>query len=115
MTDGNRGGLRVALVDEVGRPVRVRGLAVWLCGVAPARARGAVTIALVDDVAMRRLNGEFAGKDSATDVLSFPAFAPGDVRRVTGASAGKPAWRDPGDVRRVTGASAGKPAWPGPG
>jgi probable rRNA maturation factor len=41
--------------------------------VAPARARGAVTIALVDDVAMRRLNREFAGKNTATDVLSFAA------------------------------------------
>jgi probable rRNA maturation factor len=73
MTEGDRGGLRVGLVDEVGRPVRVRGLAEWVCGVAPARARGAVTIALVDDVAMRRLNRAFAGKDAATDVLSFAA------------------------------------------
>jgi probable rRNA maturation factor len=73
MTEGDRGGLRVGLVDEVGRPVRVRGLAEWVRGVAPARARGAVTIALVDDVAMRRLNRAFAGKDAATDVLSFAA------------------------------------------
>ncbi len=106
-------------MDDVGRPVRVRGLAQWLRGVAPARARGAVTIALVDDVAMRRLNRQFAGKDAATDVLSFPAFAPGDVRRVTRASAGKPA--RPAEARsakaarrldagpRVPGASAGTP------
>jgi probable rRNA maturation factor len=73
MTEGDEGGLRVVLVDEVGRPVRVRGLARWLCGVAPARSRGAVTIALVDDAAMRRLNREFAGKEKATDVLSFAA------------------------------------------
>jgi probable rRNA maturation factor len=73
MTEGETGGLRVALVDEVGRPVRVRGLVRWLGGVAPARARGAVTIALVDDAAMRRLNRAFAGKDTATDVLSFAA------------------------------------------
>ena len=64
------------------------GLAGWLRGVAPARARGAVTVALVDDAAMRRLNRAFAGKDKATDVLSFAvgdraADAPrrtGDVR-----------------------------------
>jgi probable rRNA maturation factor len=73
MTEGDRGGLRVVLVDGLGRPTRVRGLVEWLVGAAPARARGAVTIALVDDVAMRRLNSAFAGKDTATDVLSFPA------------------------------------------
>jgi probable rRNA maturation factor len=73
MTEGDGGGLRVVLVDEVGRPVRVRGLAGWLRGVAPARSRGAVTIALVDDAAMRRLNRAFAGKRRATDVLSFPS------------------------------------------
>jgi probable rRNA maturation factor len=119
MTEDGRGGLRVALVDRVGRPVRVRGLADWLRGVAPVRARGAVAIALVDDAAMRRLNRAFAGKDAETDVLSFPAFAPGDVRRVTGASAGKPAW--PAEARstkaarrldagpRVARARAGRP------
>ena len=73
MTEGERGGLRVVVVDGVGRPVRVRGLPEWLRGVAEGRARGAVTIALVDDDAMRRLNREFARRDKATDVLSFPA------------------------------------------
>ncbi len=91
MTEGDGGGLRVVLVDEVGRPVRVRGLARWLCGVAPARSRGAVTVALVDDAAMRRLNREFARTDKATDVLSFPSVAPREGRHVPGASAGKPA------------------------
>ena len=104
MTEGDRGGLRVGLVDEVGRPVRVRGLAEWVRGVAPARARGVVTIALVDDVAMRRLNRAFAGKDAATDVLSFPSFAPGEGRRVPGAWAGKPAQpRHLGDIVIATG------------
>lgn len=102
MTEGDRGGLRVVLVDEVGRPVRVRGLAGWLCGVAPARARGAVTIALVDDVAMRRLNREFAGKDTATDVLSFPAW-PAEARRAKAA-------RSVGHDSHLPGASAGTPA-----
>ncbi len=119
MTEDDRGGLRVALVDRVGRPVRVRGLAGWLRGVAPVRARGAVAIALVDDAAMRRLNRAYAGKDAATDVLSFPAFALGDVRRVTGASVGKPVWpagtrrakaaRSVGRNSRVPLASAGTP------
>jgi probable rRNA maturation factor len=73
MTEQDRGGLRVVLVDDLGRPVSVAGLSEWLCAVAPARARGLVTIALVDDATMRRLNKEFAGCDEATDVLSFPA------------------------------------------
>ncbi len=63
--------LRVALTDAGGRPVRAGALAAWLRQLAPARARGAVTIALVSDAAMRRLNRQFAGKDRATDVLSF--------------------------------------------
>jgi probable rRNA maturation factor len=56
-----------------GRPVRVPGLARWLAATAPARARGSVTVVLVGDTAMRRLNREWRDKDYATDVLSFPA------------------------------------------
>jgi probable rRNA maturation factor len=33
----------------------------------------AVTIVLVSDAAMRKLNRQFRGKDNPTDVLSFPA------------------------------------------
>jgi probable rRNA maturation factor len=77
MTDGDRGGLRVVLVDDVGRRARVGGLAEWLRGLAPARARGLVTIALVDDAAMRRLNRRYLGKNRATDVLSFAAGGTG--------------------------------------
>jgi rRNA maturation RNase YbeY len=65
--------LRIILTDGSGRPVRVRALAAWLKSVAPARARGLVGIALVDDATMRRLNRRYAGRDRATDVLSFPA------------------------------------------
>jgi probable rRNA maturation factor len=65
--------LQVALTDASGRPVRVGALAAWLREVAPVRARGVVTVAFVSDAAMRRLNREFAGKDHATDVLSFVA------------------------------------------
>jgi probable rRNA maturation factor len=53
--------------------VRVPGLARWLAATAPARARGSVTVVLVGDTAMRRLNREWRDKDYATDVLSFPA------------------------------------------
>jgi probable rRNA maturation factor len=37
-----------------------------------AGARGELSVSLVDDARMRRLNRSFRGKDSATDVLSFP-------------------------------------------
>jgi probable rRNA maturation factor len=47
-----------------------------------------VTIALVGDAAMRRLNRRFAGKDRVTDVLSFPSDpvegALGDIAIATG-------------------------------
>ena len=65
--------LRVSVVDHNGRPVRVPSLAAWLAGVAPARARGAVTLALVSDSRVRTLNRQYRGIDRPTDVLSFPA------------------------------------------
>jgi probable rRNA maturation factor len=81
-------GVRVSVTDGAGRPRRLPGLSGWLRAVAPARARGAVTIALVGDAAMRRLNRRFAGKDQATDVLSFPSDAVdgvlGDIAIATG-------------------------------
>jgi len=81
LTTGNeirrgRLALQVAIVDEHGRRLQVRGLAVWLRRVAPSRARGAVTIVLVSDPRMRALNRTYRGKDYATDVLSFPQLAP---------------------------------------
>ena len=66
-------GVRVILTDGAGRRRRVPGFSSWLRAVAPGRARGTVTVALVGDAAMRRLNRRFAGKDRATDVLSFPS------------------------------------------
>lgn len=63
--------LHVDIVDEGGRRLRVRGLAAWLRRVAPARARGSVTIVLVSDTRMRALNRTYRRKDYATDVLSF--------------------------------------------
>jgi probable rRNA maturation factor len=65
--------LRVSVIDDDGRPVRAPALAAWLARVAPARARGAVTIALVSDRRVRILNRQYRGVDRATDVLSFPA------------------------------------------
>jgi probable rRNA maturation factor len=44
---------------------------------AAVKLRGQVTVLLTTDVAIRRLNRQFRGKNKTTDVLSFPAFAPG--------------------------------------
>jgi probable rRNA maturation factor len=60
------------VTDNRGRPLRAAGLASWLCRVAPARASGAVNIALVDDAIVRQLNRRYRRKNYATDVLSFP-------------------------------------------
>jgi probable rRNA maturation factor len=68
--------LQVSASDEQGRPLR-GSLARWLADVAPARARGEVTIAVVSDARVRALNRRYRRKDYATDVLSFP----GDIER----------------------------------
>jgi probable rRNA maturation factor len=54
-----------------GGGIRAPGLAQWLLSVAPARARGAVTIAIVPDNRVRLLNRQYRHKDKPTDVLSF--------------------------------------------
>jgi probable rRNA maturation factor len=83
---GRRGSrLRVVVTDGRGRPVAAAGLAGWLARAAPASARGDVTIALISDRAMRRLNADYRGVDRLTDVLSFD-LGPGAARprRVAG-------------------------------
>jgi probable rRNA maturation factor len=64
---------------EVVTPTRCRapGLGTWLAGVAPARARGEVTVAVAPDTRVRALNRQFRRRDAATDVLSFPSNEPG--------------------------------------
>src|SRR5439155_3802010 len=65
--------LTVSVVDDRGRRLAVGGLAAWLRRVAPARAKGVVSVALVSDARMRTLNRSYRRKNYATDVLSFPA------------------------------------------
>ena len=70
-------------VEVIGR---APGLARWLLSVAPRRARGALAIAIVSDARVRALNRRYRRKDRATDVLSFPADAPGVLGDVVIAS-----------------------------
>jgi probable rRNA maturation factor len=70
-----RNRLRVVVTDDLGRRFRVPGLASWLRRIAPARARGAVTVAVVSDARVRALNRAYRRKNYATDVLSFPSCA----------------------------------------
>jgi probable rRNA maturation factor len=65
--------LVVSVVDAKGRAFRAPGLGRWLARVAPARATGAVTVAVVPDARVRALNRTYRGVDAATDVLSFPS------------------------------------------
>jgi len=83
-----RGRLNVEVVG------RAAGLTTWLEAVAPARARGTMSIAIVSDARVRALNRQYRKKDTATDVLSFPAFAPSALRR------GKPPAFAPSALRR---------------
>lgn len=64
--------LTVSVTDRRGRPIRDYGLAAWLAATAPRSVRGVVSVALVSDADMRRMNRAFRHVDKATDVLSFP-------------------------------------------
>ena len=80
--------LQVSVSDERGRPLGP-ALARWLSAVAPASARGTVSVAIVTDARVRALNRDYRQKDYATDVLSFPADAddirvPGPLARALG-------------------------------
>ena len=53
--------------------VRATGLGAWLAAVAPRRARGEVTVAIVPDSRIRALNHTYRRRNVATDILSFPS------------------------------------------
>jgi probable rRNA maturation factor len=67
-----RARIRVVVSDARGRTID-RGLANWLSRVAPRRARGIVSVAIVSDARVRALNKQYRRIDHPTDVLSFPA------------------------------------------
>jgi probable rRNA maturation factor len=58
---------------------RAPGLARWLQQVAPARARGQMTVAVTSDARVRALNQRYRHKHAVTDVLSFPASEKGQL------------------------------------
>jgi probable rRNA maturation factor len=49
-----------------------------------AALSGSVSVMLMGDTQIRKLNREFRGKDKATDVLSFPAAEAGGRSRIAG-------------------------------
>jgi probable rRNA maturation factor len=76
--------VRVLVSDGTGRAVRDGGLARWLAGIAPPRAAGEVSVALVGDARMRALNRQYRRKNTSTDVLSFRAdVIPTDSVRIS--------------------------------
>ena len=67
-----RARIHVVVSDARGRTID-RALANWLVRVAPRRARGTVSVAIVSDAKVRALNRQYRQIDHPTDVLSFPA------------------------------------------
>ena len=63
----------------VGASTGANALSRWLRRIAPAKARGQLTVALVTDRRIQELNRNFRHVDNATDVLSFPADEPGTL------------------------------------
>ena len=91
MADGAVRVARPRLVVEVvnATSARAPGLANWLTAIAPAAAKGRMTVAVVSDRRVRALNKTYRRFDRATDVLSFPfddADYLGDVVIAAGAA-----------------------------
>ena len=63
----------MSVVEQGARLCQATGLGRWLARSAPRSARGAVTVAIVSDAALKELNRRFRGVNNVTDVLSFPA------------------------------------------
>lgn len=96
--------LTVTVSDERGRPLRGT-LARWLSDVAPVKARGSVSVAVVSDARVRALNRTYRQKNYATDVLSFPADAD-DVRVPAGLALARSAVHQLGDIVIARGVAA---------
>ena len=73
------GAKRLAVDVVTSEGARPLGLAAWLTKVAPATARGLVTVAIVSDDEVRRLNRRYRRKNRTTDVLSFSSDVSGEL------------------------------------
>jgi len=62
----------VSVVEEGSLNTNAKGLGSWLARVAPRSARGEVTIAILPDAKVRKLNRVYRRIDKVTDVLAFP-------------------------------------------
>jgi probable rRNA maturation factor len=60
------------VVEEGGKHAGAKGLGPWLSRIAPRSARGHVTIAILPNTRVKALNRRYRGKNTGTDVLSFP-------------------------------------------
>lgn len=62
----------MSVVEEGRHNTNAKGLGAWLARVAPRSARGEVTIAILPDAKVRKLNRTYRRIDKVTDVLTFP-------------------------------------------
>jgi probable rRNA maturation factor len=65
--------LRVLVSDDKGRRLPEAHLARWLARIAPARARGVLSLVLARDSKVHALNRLYRHQDRPTDVLTFSA------------------------------------------
>jgi len=76
-------------LPSASRVIRRAARAAWKGGAPAAMKRRAqaveLSVALVSDAAIRKLNAAYRRKDKPTNVLSFPAGDPDDLRRPLGA------------------------------
>jgi probable rRNA maturation factor len=101
--------LRVLVGDDRGRRVpSAPALARWLRAIAPARARGTVSVTVVSDARVRALNRRYRGVNRATDVLSFP------TQRTTSLRSRDHRASDGSARRSASGAKAASPEPPVP-
>jgi probable rRNA maturation factor len=62
-------------------PARLKEIAVAIAKHLPEKGTGEAFIASASLAKMRQLNREWRGKDKATNVLSYPQFAPKDLKK----------------------------------
>jgi probable rRNA maturation factor len=109
--------LNASVAAPDGPSPAARGLGEWLARIAPPRARGEISIAIVSDRRMKTLNRIYRGRDAATDVLSFapdgvgPDSRPAKNTRFSDSPPSRPEgplWRTRRSPSRAVRAKAGR-------